>query len=129
MTGNANSVTALHVRYDSFNQAYLGFEQHLGGNGPHEYAVFSINPLTKDDKYWNLVMGEHIGSKFEISTFTQLYTYQHWFSEPSASAKTNYVTLDARLNRSYLQAYFNQTNYNMIGPITAASPNHPNSRN
>jgi hypothetical protein len=127
MIGNANSVTALHARYDAFNQAYLGFEQHLGGNGPHEYAVFSINPLTKDDKYWNLVTGEHIGSKFEISTFTQLYTYQQGFSDPSASAQTTYVTLTQALNRSYLQAYFNQTNYNMIGPKTAASPNHPNS--
>ena len=126
-TGNAYSVSALHVRYDAFNHAYLAFEQHLGGLGQHEYAVFSINPLTKDDKYWNLVTGEHIGSKFEISTFTQLYTYQHWFSEPSASAQTTYVTLTQALNRSYLQAYFNQTNYNMLGPLTPASPNHPNS--
>ncbi|HTV93823.1 MAG TPA: hypothetical protein VMG98_13995 [Verrucomicrobiae bacterium] len=126
-TGNANSVTAAHLRYDAFNHAYVGFEQHLGGAGQHEYAVFSINPLTKDDKYWNLVTGEHIGSKFEINTFTQLYTYQNWFAEPSASAQTTYVTMTQALNRSYLQAYFNQTNYNMIGPKTPASPNHPNS--
>ena len=126
-TGNANSITAWHLRYDAFNHGYVGFEQHLGGNDPHEYAVFSINPLTKDDKYWNLVTGEHIGSKFEVSTFTQLYTYQNGFSEPSASAQTTYVTLTQALNRSYLQAYFNQTNYNMLGPHDAASPNHPNS--
>jgi hypothetical protein len=126
-TGNAYSISAPHLRYDAFNQAYVGFEQHFGGAGQHEYAVFSINPLTKDDKYWNLVTGEHIGSKFEVNTFTQLYTYQNWFSMPSASAQTTYVTLTQALNRSYLQAYFNQTNYNMVGPKTAASPNHPNS--
>jgi len=126
-TGNANSVSALHFRYDTFNHAYLGFEQHLGGNGQHEYAVLSINPFTTYDKYWNLVTGERIGSKFEVSTFTQLYTYQKWLTEPSASAQTTYVTLTQALNRSYLQAYFNQTNYNMVGPKTAASPNHPNS--
>jgi hypothetical protein len=126
-TGNANSITAVHLRYDAFNQLYLGFEQHLAGNAQHEYAVFSINPLTKDDKYWNLVTGERIGSKFEISTFTQLYTYQNLlFSEPSASAQTTYVTMTQAFNRSYMQLYFNQTNYNMLGPKTPASLNHPN---
>ncbi len=125
-TGNANSISAPHLRYDAFNHLYLAFEQHLGGNGQHEYAVFSINPLSKDDKYWNLVTGERVGSKFEVSTFTQLYTFQNFFAEPSASAQTTYVTLTQALNRSYLQAYFNFTNYNMIGPKTPASPNHPN---
>jgi hypothetical protein len=126
-TGNANSITALHARYDAFNHTYLGFEQHLAGSGQHEYAVFSINPFTTPDKYWNLVTGEHIGSKFEVSTFTQLYTDQNGLTLPSASAQTTYVTLTQAFNRSSLQAFFNQTNYNMIGPKTAASPNHPNS--
>jgi hypothetical protein len=126
MTGNANSISALHVRYDAYNQAYLGFEQHLAGTGPHEYAVFSISPFTKYDKYWNLVMGEHIGSKFEIDTFSQLYTYQKWLQEPSASALTTYVTMTQGFHRSSLQAFLNQTNYNLLG-TTVASPNHPNS--
>ena len=126
MTGNANSISALHVRYDQYNRGYLGFEQHLVGNGPHEYAVFSVSPFTKDDKYWNLVMGEHLGSKFEINTFTQLYTDQKWLQEPSASAITNYVTLTQGFNRSSLQAFINQTNYNLLG-TSVASPNHPNS--
>lgn len=125
-TGNAHSITALHFRYDAFNHAYLGFEQHLAGTDQHEYAVFSINPFTTPDKYWNLVAGEHLGSKFEINTFTQLYTYQYGLSMPSASAQTTYVTMTQGFNRSYLQAFFNQTNYNMIGPSTPASPNHPN---
>jgi hypothetical protein len=125
-TGNANSISALHLRYDQFNHAYLAVEQHLAGNGPNEYAVFSINPLTKDDKYWNLAAGEHIGSKFEITTFTQLYTNQQWFAEPTASAQTTYVTMVQAFNRSYLTAFLNQTNYNMIGPSDVASPNHPN---
>ncbi|MGB6986060.1 MAG: hypothetical protein WBD74_08840 [Candidatus Aquilonibacter sp.] len=126
-TGNAHSITAFHFRYDAYNHAYIGFEQHLAGNDQHEYAVFSVNPFTTPDKYWNLVTGEHIGSKFEVSTFTQLYTYQYGLSMPSASAQTTYVTLTQAFNRSSLQAYFNQTNYNMIGPSTPASPNHPNS--
>ena len=126
MTGNANSISALHVRYDAYNHGYLGFEQHLAGNGPHEYAVFSVSPFTKEDKYWNLVTGEHLGSKFEIDTFSQLYTNQKWLQEPTASAITNYVTMTQGFNRSSLQAFLNQTNYNLLG-TSVASPNHPNS--
>jgi len=125
-TGSANSTTALHLRYDAYNHTYLGFEQHMAGNDQHEYAVFSVNPFTSPDKYWNLVTGEHLGSKFEISTFTQLYTYQYGLGMPSASAQTTYVTMVQALNRSYLQDFFNFTNYNMIGPKTAAEPDHPN---
>jgi hypothetical protein len=125
MTGNANSISALHLRYDQYNHGYLGFEQHLAGSGPHEYAVFSVSPFTKEDKYWNLVMGEHLGSKFEVDTFSQLYTDQKWLQEPSASALTTYVTMTQGLNRSSLQLQMNQTNYNLLG-TTVAIPNHPN---
>jgi hypothetical protein len=127
-TGNANSITAWHLRYDAFNHTYLAFEQHLAGTDPHEYAVFSVNPATKDDKYWNLVTGEHIGSKFEVNTFTQLYTFQNFLAEPSiASAQTTYVTMTQALHRSYLQALFDQTDYKLIdSPVDSAEPNHPN---
>jgi hypothetical protein len=125
MTGNANSISALHVRYDAYNDGYLGFEQHLAGDGPHEYAVFSISPFTKYDKYWNLVTGERIGSRFEISTFSQLYTYQKWLQEPSASALTTYVIMTEGFPHSSLQVLANQTNYNLLG-TTVASVNHPN---
>jgi hypothetical protein len=124
--GNANSISALHFRYDYYNAAYIGFEQHIAGSGPHEFAVFSINPATKYDKYWNLITGEHIGSRFEIDTFTQLYTYQKWLEEPSASAQTTYVMLTQAFHRSYLQGFFNTTNYDLIGPQAPVSKNHPN---
>ena len=104
--GNANSISALHFRYDYYNNAYVSFEQHIAGNGPHEFAVFSVNPATKEDKYWNLITGEHIGSKFEIDTFTQLYTFQKWLEMPSASAQTTYVTLTQAFHRSYLHRLF-----------------------
>jgi hypothetical protein len=124
--GNANSISAVHFRYDYYNNGYASFEQHIAGNDPQEFAVFSVNPATKDDKYWNLVTGEHIGSKFEIDTFTQLYTYQKWLTMPSASAQTTYVMMTQAFHRSYIQGFFNTTNYNMIGPQVPYSLNHPN---
>lgn len=126
VAGNANSISAIHARYDSLNHAYLSFEQHVAGSDPHEYAVFSVNPATKDGKYWNLVTGEHIGSKFQVDTFSQLYTYQDWLSRPSASALTSYVTMVQGFNRSSLTSFFNTTNYNLIGPNAPVALNHPN---
>jgi hypothetical protein len=125
-TGNANSISAIHVRYDSYNHAYLSFEQHLAGTDPHEYAVFSVNPLTKEAKFWNLITGEHIGSKFQVNTFSQLYTFQSWLTQPSASAQTTYVSLIQAFPHSSLQSFFNTTNYNLLGYGAPAALNHPN---
>jgi hypothetical protein len=126
VTGDAHTVSAIHVRYDSFNKAFLAFEQHVAGTDPHEYAVFSVNPATKDEKYWNLVTGEHIGSKFQIDSFSQLYTDQTGLSEPSASSITYYVTMTQALHRSSLQTLFNQTNYDLLGPNDPVQKDHPN---
>jgi hypothetical protein len=126
VTGNAHSISAIHVRYDAFNHAYLSFEQHLAGTDQHEYAVFSVNPATKDEKFWNLVTGEHLGSKFQVDTFSQLYTDQSYLTEPSASALTYYVTMIQALPHSSITSFFNQTNYNLIGPSDSASLGNPN---
>jgi hypothetical protein len=126
-TGSDHDISAIHVRYDSYNHAYLSFEQHLAGNDPHEYAVFSVNPMTKNDKYWNLVTGEHVGDKFQVTTFTQLYTNQVWLSQPSSSAQTTYVTMVQALPHSSITSFFNTTNYNLIGPSDLQGTlNHPN---
>jgi hypothetical protein len=126
MTGNANSITAIHVRDDTFNHVYLGFEQHFAGTDPHEYAVFSVSPFTTLDRYWNLVTGEHIGSKFEIDSLSQLYTDKLTSLTPEAAALTTYITATQGFPHSYMQFFGNQTNYNLLGPAQPAIPNHPN---
>ncbi len=69
----------------------------------------------KTDKYWNLVTGEHIGSKFEIDTFTSaLHQSKVAPATERFGAITNYVTMTQGFNRSSLQAFFNQTNYNLL---------------
>ena len=123
MTGNANSISALHLRYDSINKTYLSFEQHLSGQ--HEFAVFSVNPLSRPAKFWNLVLQDDIGKKFEIRTFTQMYTYQYGLSEPLAATQTTYAFATLALNHSSLQAYSNFTDYNILGPAQQNNPNFP----
>jgi hypothetical protein len=112
--GNANSISALHFRYDATNHAYASFEQHFAGE--HEYAVFSINPATAPGKFWNLLTGDTIGQRFQINTFTQLYTYQYGLAQPKASAQYTYVTLSQALPHWSLQALGDFTNFNLLGP-------------
>jgi hypothetical protein len=110
--GNANSISALHFRYDATNHLYASFEQHLAGD--HEYAVFSVNPATAPAKFWNLMTSDQIGERFQVDTFTQLYTYQYGLGEPHASAQYTYAT--EALPRWSLQAVADLTNYNLLGP-------------
>lgn len=112
--GNANSISALHLRYDAINHAYASVEQHLASD--HAYAVFSVNPLTAPAKFWNLMTGDTLSSRFQIDTFTQLYTYQYGFREPLAAAQYTYITASEALPRWSLQAFANLTNYNLLGP-------------
>jgi hypothetical protein len=112
--GNANAISALHFRYDVTNHAYASFEQHFAGD--HDYAVFSVNPATAPARFWNLFTGDTMGSRFQVNTFTQLYTYQYGLSEPYAAAQYTIVEASEALPRWSLQAYGNMTNFNLLGP-------------
>jgi hypothetical protein len=131
LAGNANSITALHARDDSYNGAYLSLEQHLASE--RAYAVFSLNPGTKRQKWWNLYAGEHVGSKFQINIFNQLYTNQVGLESPLAASNTGSAVLTQAFAHSSLTAYIAQTNYNLIGPgypkDGPAVTNHPFSTN
>ncbi len=126
--GNANSVSALHLRYDPTNHLFAAFEQHVAG--AHEYAVFSVNPMTKIDKFYNLQLYDQIGSRFQIQTFTQMYAVQHLFEEPLAATQTTYVNATQAFWHSFLFASGAFTDYNLLGPkrntlVPQGGYNHP----
>lgn len=121
MAGSPNALTALHLRYDPTYKTYLSVEQHLVGE--HEYAVFSVNPATRAEKWWNLLLYEKLGSRFQISTFTQYYTQQDWLQEPRASQQTTFINATYAMPHSYVQATSQITNYNLLGPGGLEEPN------
>jgi hypothetical protein len=130
--GSNNSLSAVHLRYDTQNHTYLAFEQHFVGQ--HEYAIFSANPLTKSDRFFNLAAYEKLGQRFQIQTFTQLNINQGVLlsAPPLTATQTTYVTATAALPHSYLQVASNFTNYNLLGvgsipnnPVGAGSLSHP----
>jgi hypothetical protein len=113
LAGNANSLTAVHLRYDPTYHTYLSVEQHLVGE--HEYAIFSVNPATRAEKWWNMMLYEKLGSRFQISSFSQYYSQQNWLQEPSAAQQTTYINATYAFPHSYVQATSQLTNYNVLG--------------
>ena len=123
VTGNNNSITAVHFREDLVNGLYAAVEQHLAGT--HEYAVFSINPLTKQNRFFNLAAGDRLGKRFAITTFSQLYTSQSGFSQPTAASAVNFITATQALPQSFLTAQTTFVNYDLVGPIPGVLQTHP----
>jgi hypothetical protein len=121
LAGNANSITGVHLRYDPTYKTYLSVEQHLVGS--HEYAIFSVNPATRAEKWWNLMLYDRLGSRLQVQSFTQLYTQQNWLREPSAAQQTTYLNATYAFPHSYVQATSQITNYNILGPGSLEVPN------
>ncbi len=123
--GNNNSISAVHLRKDQQNGVYASFEQHLAG--PHGYAVVSLNPATKSQRFWTLVGDERIGKHFQLNSFSQLYQYSPngFFKQPAAASTWTYLTATQSFTQSYLTAQAVFTNYNLIGPSQPAIENHP----
>ncbi len=121
MAGSPNALTALHLRYDPTYKTYLSVEQHLVGE--HEYAIFSVNPATRAEKWWNLALYEKLGSRFQIQSFTQYYTQQNWLQEPRAAQQTTYLSATYAFPHSYVTATSQLTNYNVLGPGALEEPN------
>ncbi|MGC1380935.1 MAG: hypothetical protein WA814_07915, partial [Candidatus Baltobacteraceae bacterium] len=121
VAGNTNTLTAVHLRYDPTYHTYLSVEQHLVGE--HEYAIFSVNPATRAEKWWNLALYEKLGSRFQIQSFSQLYTQQEWLREPSAAQQTTYISATYAFPHSYVTATSQLTNYNVLGPGSLEVPN------
>ncbi len=134
LTGDAHAISAVHLRYDTQNKGYLAVEQHLASK--NAFAVFSINPLTRPSKFWNLVTGWQPSPRFGIRTFSQVHTFQYGLRQPLESSQFTAVQLTQALRQSFLQVNLQQVNYTMLAPSPtgyygdpthAFVPNHPSS--
>ncbi|MEA2690602.1 MAG: hypothetical protein QOD51_3209, partial [Candidatus Eremiobacteraeota bacterium] len=67
--GSAHSLTALHVRNDAFNGTYLAFDQHFVWN--QDWIAFGIDPLTQEQRQYNLIGYKRLTPKLETRLFLQ----------------------------------------------------------
>ena len=119
--GNGQSISALHARYDTIDKTYLAFEQHLSGK--HAYAVFSVNPVTRPSKFWNLLLSGTPSPNFQIRSFTQLHTFGSGLSEPSESSLFTTVQATQGFSGSFARLTAQFSNFSLL-PV-ASDPSHP----
>lgn len=111
--GNANAISAMHFRYDPVNKAYASFEQHLASD--KAYAVFSVNPLTRPSKFYNLVLGDQASPTFALRSFTQYHTLQNGFASPTASSHFTFVQLVQAFAKHSLEVDARIDNFSLAG--------------
>lgn len=120
--GSANAISALHFRYDTLFKTYMSFEQHLSGK--KAYAVFSINPMTRPSKFWDLVLSDQPSPTFQVRTFTQLHTFQHWLTQPDQSGQFTILNATKGLPHSFLQLNVQDTNFSLLPPLPPGQGYH-----
>lgn len=67
--GSAHSLTALHLRNDQYNGTYLAFDQHFVWE--KDWIAFGIDPLTQEQRQYNLIGYKRWSPKFESRVFLQ----------------------------------------------------------
>ncbi|MFY9739357.1 MAG: hypothetical protein WAK11_09950 [Candidatus Cybelea sp.] len=120
VAGSPNALTALHLRYDPTYKLYGSVEQHFVGD--HEYAILSVNPATRAEKWWNAMLYEKLGSRFQIQSFTQYYAQQNYLQLPRAAQQTTWINATYAFPHSYVTATSQLVNYNLLGPGSLEVP-------
>jgi len=100
--GGEHGSAAVHLRYDDINKLYLAYEQHLAITD-RSYVVFSANPLTRPQKFYNLLAMDHISPKVQAELFVQEAAFQHDFSQPLSAGAFANLKVTAGLRQSFLQ--------------------------
>lgn len=114
LAGGTNAITALHMRYDNLNKTYLSLEQHVSGK--KAYAVLSVNPMTRPQKFWDLILSDQPSDTLQIRTFTQLATFQHALTQPDAAGQFTVLQLTQALRQSFLQLSVQDSNSSLLPP-------------
>ena len=67
--GSAHSLSALHIRNDPYNGTYLAFDQHFVWD--QDWIAFGVDPLTQEQRQYNLIGYKRWTPKFETRLFLQ----------------------------------------------------------
>lgn len=99
--GGEHALATLHVRYDNINKLYSSYEQHQFSN--NHYVVFSVNPVTRPGKLYNVVAYDRISPAVQMQALWQEFTFQHSFRQPLTASAFVGLQLTTALRQSFLQ--------------------------
>ena len=95
--GAADAISAAHIRYDNYRGLYTSFDQHFVHN--LDYAVFSVDPLTQEERQFNAILYKKLSPATEARFFFQESTLQHLPYEPEEAATFSNFVFNARVGR------------------------------
>jgi hypothetical protein len=99
--GGSHALSTLHLRYSTANKVFFALEQHQVSE--NHYIVASINPLTQEEKQYNLLAFVHPAPAIEISPALQENAFQSGFSQPLQATATVQPQINLALPRSGIQ--------------------------
>jgi hypothetical protein len=106
--GSEHSLTALHARNDAFNGTYLALDQHFVWD--RDWIVASIDPLTQEQRQYNLIGFKTFSPKLQGRLFAQESAAQHLIvNRPDDASGFVELQLAAGLPHSGLS--YTQDNY------------------
>ena len=113
--GSAHSITALHLRNDAVNGTYLALDQHFVWD--RDWIVMSINPLTQEERQYNLIGYKRWSPGFESRLFGQVSEGQPGgpIGTPISASSYGNLQLNFGLRRSGLGFNFDQYNWTLLG--------------
>jgi hypothetical protein len=112
--GGEHALATAHVRYDSVNKVYLAYEQHQVSE--NHYLVFSINPLTRPFKQYNLLGYDRLSPGLAVQLSLQESAYQYGFSQPLSAVAFANLQITGSLPHSYLQFSMNAYYDSLLAP-------------
>ena len=119
--GAADAISAMHIRYDQYRGFYTAFDQHFVHN--QDYAVFSVDPLTQNQRQFNAILYKRLSPDVEARTFFQLSALSQGLNEPlSASTYTNFA-VNSKIGRYAVGLNADQYNDSLLaGAANAIDP-------
>jgi hypothetical protein len=88
--GADDAISAAHIRYDPYRGLYTAFDQHFVHN--LDYAVFSVDPVTQNQRQFNAILYKRVSPDVEARLFFQLSDQSQGLSQPvSASTYANFA--------------------------------------
>jgi hypothetical protein len=110
--GSLHAISAIHLRYTGLQKLFLSFDQHFVWD--RDYVVFSVNPVTQEERQFNLIGYKRISPKMEARIFAQLSTQQHGIYEPQASSAYTNFSYVASLRHSSVSLTADQYNPTLL---------------
>jgi hypothetical protein len=111
--GAADAISAVHIRYDQYRGFYTAFDQHFVHN--QDYAVFSVDPLTQNQRQYNAILYKRLSPDVEARLFYQLSALSQGLNEPvTASSYTNFA-VNTKVGRYAVGLNADQYNNDLLG--------------